>query len=101
MLWSGMLLTFAMAMVLNLSTGRTLLLAITGFGAILLANAMRAAALFYLEAGLIEAPAWAHEAIGLISFALVGLLLLLLTFRLAGKSIGKKATPEEPQTCAA
>ncbi len=73
MLWSGMLLTFALAMALDLGARRTALLAGIGFCGLLLANGLRAAALFYIEAGLIEAPAWAHESIGLVSFALVGL----------------------------
>ena len=32
-----------------------------------------------LETGLVEAPAWAHEAVGLVTFALVGLALVLAT----------------------
>ncbi|MDF1801084.1 MAG: archaeosortase/exosortase family protein [Planctomycetota bacterium] len=73
MLWSGLLLTFALAMVLDLGARRTALLGTLGFGGILLANGLRAAALFYLEAGIVEAPTWAHEAVGLVAFALVGL----------------------------
>lgn len=93
MLWSGLLLTFALAMALDLGTRRTALLAALGFCGILLANGLRAAALFYLEAGIVDAPTWAHEAVGLVAFALVGLGLVWGTRSWATPP--NKPTPEE------
>ena len=83
MLWSGMLLIFALAMVFDLSATKTLLLTALGFAGILLANALRAAALFYFEAGILDAPDWAHSAVGMVSFAIVGVLLVAATSKLA------------------
>ncbi len=83
MLWSGMLLTFALAMILDLGTLKTIALAVTAFASILMANALRASALFYLESGLIKGPAWMHEGVGLVSFGFVGVTLLGLTVRLS------------------
>ena len=98
MLWSGMLLVFALAMILDLSARRTLLLSALGFLGILLANAFRAAALFYFEAGILDAPPWAHSAVGLVAFALVGLALVAITLKLARSTTTPKK--REPQPCA-
>jgi exosortase/archaeosortase family protein len=95
MLWAGMLLTFALAMTLGLGTRRTAWLASLGFGGILFANGLRAAALFYLETGIIEPPAWTsdwlHEGVGLMSFALVGVALVLGT---RGWMVGDSRPPQ-------
>ena len=49
-------------------------------------NALRAASLFYVEAGLIaDAPAWWHDGIGLAAFALSAAATLWLLVRLTPK----------------
>jgi exosortase/archaeosortase family protein len=42
-------------------------------GVVVAGNAVRAAALFYLEAGIVHGPAWAHEGTGLLVFAATAL----------------------------
>jgi len=71
MLWTGFLLVLALAWYRRLSPGRTLLATGGALVFIILGNALRAAALFYPEAGIITAPAWAHSAIGVLVFLAV------------------------------
>jgi exosortase/archaeosortase family protein len=73
MLWSGCYLTFTLAGVYGLSGWKTAGATLLACLAVLLGNALRAAALFYIEAGIITAPAWVHTGIGLVVF--VGLAL--------------------------
>lgn len=76
-LWVAWVLAAALGARQGLSPrGLALLLGLAG-GATVLANGLRASGTFLLETGLLDAPAWAHEATGLLPFALVvGLLLL-------------------------
>lgn len=71
MLWVGVFLAFALSFVFRLNNLATLGL----FGVALIStvagNISRAAGVFYMEAGLIEAPPIAHELIGLAAFAIV------------------------------
>jgi len=53
--------------------------------AVVLANALRAAALFYPEAGLLSLPSAAHETVGLAAFALVALAVAATARRLEGR----------------
>lgn len=69
MLWAGMLLAFLLAAVHRLDLRRTVaLLAATALGLVLL-NGLRAAALFYPEAGILDLPPGAHTGTGLVLFA--------------------------------
>ena len=57
-------LTLGLAGVLSLSTGRTLMLGTLALALVLLANTLRVSSLFFVETGLLNAPDWLHEAIG-------------------------------------
>lgn len=79
MLWSGLLMAFGLACFLRLGNARTLLAAGLAFALLIVANAARTAALFQLEIGLVDLPAWGHEAIGLaVQAAAVGSVLWIV-----------------------
>lgn len=72
MLWAGLFLACAICSYFDLRAGKTLLATIAATLIILAGNIMRAVALFYLEAGIVQgAPSWLHEGIGVVSFAFV------------------------------
>ncbi|WP_051294127.1 archaeosortase/exosortase family protein [Pseudoduganella violaceinigra] len=86
MLWSGLLLASALAAAVRLSSLRTAAALILAVVFIVAANAVRASALFYMEAGITHLPAYAHSVIGVISFAVAGVGILFLIH-----SMGKRA----------
>lgn len=71
MLWAGLYLALALASAYRLSAWRTALAATAAVVAVLGGNAMRAAALFYVETGVVDAAAWAHQGVGVVAFAMV------------------------------
>ena len=70
MLWVGLLLTFVVLCFHELSLRKTLLLMPLVGVVIMGANVFRAVALFYIEAGVLNFPAWSHEYAGVIAFVL-------------------------------
>ena len=72
MLWAGAYLMVAASALFRFSTGQTLCAAALTLTTVVAANALRAAALFYLEAGLVPLPAWTHEAAGMAVFLAAG-----------------------------
>lgn len=68
MLWAGLYLACALAASWRLSLARTLAAAALAGLVVVGANAVRAAALFHTEAGLLILPAWTHQAIGVVCF---------------------------------
>lgn len=86
MLWAGLLLTLLGAILLRLPTARMLTALVGALALAVAGNALRAASLFYVEAGLIaDAPAWWHDGIGLAAFALSAAATLWLLMRLTPK----------------
>jgi exosortase/archaeosortase family protein len=83
MLWTGAVLCCALALWLRLSPWRTVLALLGALGAVLLGNTLRAAALFYAEAGVIALPSWGHEAVGILVFAITAVGIAWWTLRLA------------------
>jgi len=82
MLWATAFLTALLAALFRLNYRRTFLLSLVALILCLLANILRAAALFFPEAGMIPLPGFAHEGIGLLFFALAGLVLVGIARRL-------------------
>jgi exosortase len=68
MLWAGLLLSLALSATRKLGPMSTLLLAAVSVAAVVAANVLRSAALFFIEAGVVAAPAWAHGAVGALAF---------------------------------
>jgi len=83
MLWVGLFLTFVVLCFHELSLRKVfLLMPLVGI-VIMVANVFRAVALFYIEAGVLDFPAWSHEYAGVIAFVLeaVGIIALVSTLR--------------------
>lgn len=72
MLWSGLFLMAAAAAWHRFSPRQTLLALGLTLVAVVAANGLRAAALFYLESGLLQLPPWVHDATGLAVFLAAG-----------------------------
>lgn len=76
MLWAGLYLMAAASALFRFNSRQTLLAAALTLALVIAANAIRAAALFYLESGLLPLPAWTHEAAGMSVFVAAGLLIV-------------------------
>jgi exosortase/archaeosortase family protein len=73
MLWTASYLMFTLTCLYGLNRWKTAGATLLAGLAVLVGNALRAAALFYIEAGLVVAPAWAHTGIGLVVFVCLAL----------------------------
>lgn len=94
MLWLGSYSAALLSYLNGASTRRTIAHGVAAAALVFGANVLRNVALFFPEAGLVEAPAWAHEAIGLAAFAAALLPLLWLThWRSAGAQASAPALP--------
>lgn len=82
MLWAGLLLASTLAGAVRLPSMRTAIALVLAVFAIVAANAIRATALFYVEAGIVPMPPAAHGAIGIVSFAAAGAAILLIVRRM-------------------
>lgn len=81
MLWTALFLAFVLAALARASWRRTAALALLAVVAALVGNALRAALLFWPEAGIVAVPAWFHDAAGLIVFALLAAVLVRVARR--------------------
>lgn len=70
MLWAAMYLVYTLSALHRLSFVRTGCAIALAVATVVAANAVRAAALFYIETGMLQLPHWAHEATGMVSFAI-------------------------------
>lgn len=87
MLWAGLYLACTLACLYELRWPQTLLALCAAGLMIMVGNIFRALALFYLEAGLVEAPAWAHSYVGLFAFAVIALGIAAALRRLRGNNL--------------
>jgi len=85
MLWTGFYLTFTLACYYKLNAKRTALACAATFVAIIIGNTFRAAALFYVEAGVanLSLPSWTHEGVGVVVFAATAIAIAWMTQRIA------------------
>jgi len=93
MLWAGGYLMAAAAALFRFSPRQTLLAASLTGAIVIAANAVRAAALFYLESGLLPLPAWTHEAAGMSVFLAAGLLIVHGLYRIERGTGGRACSP--------
>lgn len=82
MLWVGLFLVCLLAAVYDLRPLRTLYSLAAAFAVIVLGNVFRAVALFYLEAKVLEMPAWSHDYVGLVAFVVVAAGIVMIVRRL-------------------
>lgn len=100
MLWVGSY-TAALLSYLNGAGARRTLLNGAGAAVIVFAaNVLRNVALFFVEAGLIDAPAATHDAVGLVAFALAVVPIVALTHWRIAARITAPAVPPLPPTSA-
>lgn len=79
MLWTGLFMASFLAVWLGFGLWRTLGALVGAAGAVVLANGIRNAVLFFRESSIVPMPDWAHEGIGLGVFAsAVGAVMLLM-----------------------
>lgn len=84
MLWAGLYLACALAASYRLPAARTMAALALACAVVVAANAVRAAALFHTEAGLLQLPPWAHQASGVVCFIAAALLILMGVHSLKG-----------------
>ena len=84
MLWTGLYLAFALAALSGMRARSAALGALAAIGIVVIANAVRAAALFYVEAGIVKLDPWAHGAIGMLCFVAAALAILAATHVIGG-----------------
>lgn len=96
MLWVGLFLACALACFYDLRPLRTFLALAAAFVAILSGNVLRAVALFHVEAGVVQAPPWAHDYVGVVAFAAVAGFILVTVRQIGGvrRCDIKSSTPE-------
>lgn len=82
MLWVGLSLVCLLAAVYDLRPLRTLYSLAAAFVVIILGNVFRAVALFYLEAKVLETPAWSHDYVGVVSFVVIAAGIIMIVRRL-------------------
>lgn len=70
MLWAAMYMVYSLSAFHRLSFVKTGCVIAFAVAIVVAANAIRAAALFYMETGMLNLPRWAHEATGMFSFAI-------------------------------
>ena len=68
MLWAAMYMVYTLSAFHRLSFFRTGCAIAFALATVVAANAIRAAALFYIETGMLDVPGWAHDATGMVSF---------------------------------
>ncbi|MCA9444294.1 MAG: archaeosortase/exosortase family protein, partial [Candidatus Omnitrophica bacterium] len=76
MLWVGFYLTFTLASFFQLRIKATVIASFFAFVSILAGNALRTAALFFVEIDVFPFPGWIHPGIGILIFLAVGLSIL-------------------------
>lgn len=84
MLWAGIFLAAVVSWRLRPAASGACLA--TAAVAVVLANALRSAALFLPEAGLVRVPAFVHEAVGLVTFALVAAVVAVVSRRMEARA---------------
>lgn len=82
MLWVGLFLVCLLAALYDLRPLRTLYSLAAAFVVIILGNVFRAVALFYLEAKVIEMPAWSHDYVGVVAFVVSAAGIIMIVRRL-------------------
>ena len=87
MLWVGMFLTFVLLCLYELPVVKSVLLVLFAFVVIIGANVFRAVALFYIEAGVLNAPSWGHEYAGVIAFVLEAVGIVSILFMLQRRKV--------------
>jgi exosortase/archaeosortase family protein len=93
MLWAGLLLTLMGCVLFRFGAIKVAAAVALSLALAIACNVLRAASLFYVEAGLIgRAPAWWHDGIGIAAFMLSAAVTLWLLTQLRGRETLRCAT---------
>jgi exosortase/archaeosortase family protein len=84
MLWTGLYLLLTLISIYDYKISKFIIALFGTIIIILFGNILRSTTLFYLEAGIVNAAGWLHQAVGLVSFVLVGIFIYFLTLKLKG-----------------
>lgn len=99
MLWFGLFLAAFLVCFYRLSNMKSLAVVASAFFIILLGNVVRASALFYIEAEIIKAPAFMHEATGVCAFIFIALgIVFAAQFWRNARQLLPNLTGREPRT---
>jgi exosortase/archaeosortase family protein len=86
MLWAGLLLTLMGCVVIRLSVPKVAIAVALCVVLVIAGNVLRAASLFYVEAGLVpDAPGWWHDGVGIMAFGLSAMAILWCLTRLRSR----------------
>ena len=97
MLWVSGYLACTLSLLYRLSNFRTVVVGLCTLPAVIMANCLRSASLFYIEADIIVLPSWAHHVIGFIVFGILALAMLSIVRRLRIPA-SKEQKPDGPYT---
>ncbi len=86
MLWAGGYLACVLACLYDLRAGRVVVLGVGAAVCVIFGNALRAAALFYLEAGVVQLPGWSHSGAGILVFVVIAMLIPKFAGRLRAEA---------------
>ena len=95
MLWVGSFTAALLSYLADAPARRTALNALAAAAIVFAANALRNVLLFFPEAGLLAAPAWAHSAVGLAAFAAAVAAIVRIT-QIAGPVIAPRSFSHTP-----
>lgn len=87
MLWAGLLLTLMGCVLFRFGIIKVMAGVALSLVLAIACNVLRATSLFYVEAGLVQAPTWWHEGIGIAAFTLSAAVTLWLLTRLRGREV--------------
>ncbi len=93
MLWTGLFLAAVLACWQQLNFPKSFRLLRYASSTVFVANALRAAALFCVEAKIWPAPAWAHEAVGLALFGGATIAIYFISISMIGYAAPKSIRP--------
>jgi exosortase/archaeosortase family protein len=82
MLWSGLFLSFVLIAFHNVKVLTSLWSTLIAAIVILVGNGLRASLLFYPETRLLELPEWTHPAIGVASFLVTAIVIVVLATKM-------------------
>jgi exosortase/archaeosortase family protein len=78
MMWFSILLGTNLSFLFRLAAPMFLPALFLTFVATMLGNLLRSSALFYIESGLLDAPAWMHSAVGVVAFVFTSLCVVFI-----------------------
>lgn len=91
MLWMAEFLAAAFSSYFSLSARQTVLMSILAAAAAVIANVLRVTSLFYVESEIVKVPSslheFVHQGIGVVSFAVLGAIILMVSLKLAPKLV--------------